>query len=61
MMRFGWQRENGPGAVLIVGVKEGRVEGSQWSVRGGLKDPVKVKANHLWGEGTPKYEVSLVG
>ena len=39
MMRFGWQRENGPGA--------SRVEGSQWSVRGGLKEPVKVKGGHL--------------
>ena len=35
------------------------MEGSQWSVRGDLKDPFKVKANHLWGESTPKYDVSL--
>ena len=33
------------------------MEGSEWSVCGSLK--VKVKANHLCGEGTPKYEVSL--
>ena len=46
MERFGWQREHGPGATLMVGVKEGRVEGSQWSVRGSL-DPFKVKASHL--------------
>ena len=26
---------------------------------GGLKEPVKVKAGHLWGEGNLKYEVTL--
>ena len=48
MVRFSWKRENGPGASLMVGVKGGRVEeGSQWT---GLKESVKVKAGHLWGE-----------
>ena len=55
MARFGWHRENGPGASLMVGVKERMVEGSQWSVRRGLKEPVKVKAGHLLGEGSLTY------
>ena len=59
MVRFGWKRENGPEAYLIVGVKEGRVNGSQWTVHGGLKETVKVKAGHLWGEGNMKYQVTL--
>ena len=28
MVRFGWLRENGPRAALMVEVKEGRIEGS---------------------------------
>ena len=54
MVRFGWLRENGPGAVLMVEVNEGR-----WSVQGGLKDPVKVKASLIWGDCDPMYEISL--
>ena len=54
MVSFSWLRENGPGAYLVVEVKEGRIEGSKWSVRGGLKDRVKVKAS-LGG----RYVVSL--
>jgi hypothetical protein len=38
--------------------QEVRIEGSKWTFRVGL-DPVKVKANLLWGECTPMYEVSL--
>ena len=52
MVRFGWLRENVPGASFMVEVKEGRIAGSQWTVRGGLY-PVKVKANLLWWECTP--------
>ena len=29
MVRFGWLRENGPGASLMVEVKEGRIEASK--------------------------------
>ena len=53
MVRFGWLRENGPGASLMVEIKEGRIEVSKWSVHGGLKDLIKIKANLLWGECTP--------
>ena len=59
MVRFGWLRKTGPGASLMIEVKEGRIEGSKWLVRGRLKDPVQVKASLLWGDGSPMYEVSL--
>ena len=49
MVRFGWLRENGPGAALMVEVNLCRIKGSKWTVWGGLKDPVRVKSNLLWG------------
>ena len=49
MVRFGGLRESGPGASWLVEIREGRIEGSRWPFRGGLKDPVKVKLTFSGG------------
>ena len=53
MMRLGWSIERRPGATLMIETKGGRIEGSRWTVRGGLKYTVKLKATLLWGDCSP--------
>ena len=50
MRTLGWLREREPGATLTIDTKGCRIEGSIWTVLGGLKYPVKVNASLLWGD-----------
>ena len=59
MVRFGWLRENGPGATLMVRSRRAGSKAPSGQFGGGLKDPVKVKSNLLWGKCSPMDEVSL--